>query len=136
MNGLGNKEIMAKNIQYYLDLNGKTRNEICKDLGIKYSTFTDWFNGNTYPRIDKIEMMANYFGIQKSDLVETKGKKEEISYYINNETREIAQEIAQGMNENKDMKILFDMIRDVEPNVLRAYLQMLKVWKDLEDNKK
>lgn len=133
MNGLGNKEIMAKNIQYYLDLNGKTRNEICKDLGIKYSTFTDWFNGNTYPRIDKIEMMANYFGIQKSDLVEEKTEKIGVeSYYLNNETREIAIEV----HKNRDMKILFDMARDMDPKTLQAYLQMMKVWKDLEENKK
>lgn len=67
---LGNKEIMAKNIQYYMDINHKSRNDICEALNIKYTTFTDWIKGNTYPRIDKIELMANFFGIQKSDLVE------------------------------------------------------------------
>ncbi len=53
-----------------MELKGKDRNQICKDLGFKYTTFTDWINGNTYPRIDKIELMANYFGINKADLVE------------------------------------------------------------------
>jgi len=33
-------------------------------------TFSDWVNAKTYPRIDKIELMANYFGISKADLVE------------------------------------------------------------------
>ena len=70
MNGLGNKEIMARNIRKYMNLSGKDRNEICKDLGISYSTFTDWVNANKYPRIDKIELMANYFGITKADLVQ------------------------------------------------------------------
>ena len=67
---LGNKKIMAKNIQYYMDLYNKTRGDICLDLGIKYTTFTDWIKANTYPRIDKIELMANYFNIEKSDLIE------------------------------------------------------------------
>lgn len=67
---LGNKEIMAENIRHYMEINGKTRNQICDDLGFKYSTFSDWVNGEKYPRIDKIEILANYFGIQKSDLVE------------------------------------------------------------------
>lgn len=70
MSALGNKQVMAENIQYYMDLNGKSRNDMCKALGIKYTTFTDWVKGATYPRIDKIELMANYFGIKKSDLVE------------------------------------------------------------------
>lgn len=70
MNSLGNKQIMADNILYYMNLNNKTRNDLCKDLGFKYTTVTGWLAGEKYPRIDKIEIMANYFGIQKSDLVE------------------------------------------------------------------
>lgn len=72
---LGNKEVMAYNIRKYMDRLGKSRNDICKDLGIKYTTFTDWINAKTYPRIDKIEMMANYFNVTKSDLVESEPKK-------------------------------------------------------------
>lgn len=70
MSDLGNKEIMGKNIQFYMDLYNKSRNDICHDLGIAYTTLTDWIKGNSYPRIDKIELMANYFGIEKSNLVE------------------------------------------------------------------
>lgn len=70
MSSLGNKEIMARNIKRLMSLKGKDRNDICKDLGFKYTTFTDWINANTYPRIDKIELMANYFGVSKAELVE------------------------------------------------------------------
>lgn len=69
-NNLGNKETMAKNIRYYMNLYNKTRQDMCDALGVKYSTFTDWVNAKKYPRIDKIEMMANYFHITKADLVE------------------------------------------------------------------
>lgn len=72
MSTLGNKEIMAQNIRYYLKRYGKTQKEICKDLGFKEMTFSDWVNAKTYPRIDKIEKMANYFHVQKADLVEEK----------------------------------------------------------------
>lgn len=70
MSDLGNKQIMADNIRYYLRLNGISQTEICSTLGLKMPTFSDWVNAKTYPRIDKIEMMANYFGISKADLVE------------------------------------------------------------------
>ena len=42
MGDLGNKEIMSRNIQYYIELNNKTRQEMCDALGVKYSTFSDW----------------------------------------------------------------------------------------------
>ncbi len=70
MSALGNKQIMATNIRRYLLLTGKTQKEVCKDLGIKEMTFSDWVNAKTYPRIDKIEKLANYFHVQKADLVE------------------------------------------------------------------
>ena len=72
MSDLGNREVFSRNLQRYMDLNHLSRSDVCAALGFKYSTFTDWVNGNKYPRIDKIEMLANYFGVEKSDLIENK----------------------------------------------------------------
>lgn len=71
MSDLGNKEIFSKNLKKYMKINNKDRNDVAKDLDIPYSTLTDWINGNIYPRIDKIQLLANYFDIRKSDLVES-----------------------------------------------------------------
>lgn len=69
-----NKKIMAQNIKRYMDRKGVTNQQLCEDLGFKYTTFMDWIKAVTYPRIGKIEAMADYFGIQKSDLIEEKEK--------------------------------------------------------------
>lgn len=70
MSNLGNKEVLSRNLRRMMDERQVDRQQICKDLDFKYTTFTDWYNGKKYPRIDKIEQMANYFGIRKSDLIE------------------------------------------------------------------
>lgn len=67
---LGNKEIFANNLKKYMAKYGIDRNKLCADLNFKYMTVSDWVNAKTYPRIDKIEMLASYFNIKKSDLVE------------------------------------------------------------------
>ena len=67
---LGNKRIMGDNIQYYMDMIQIERKDFAKIMGVPYTTLTDWINGRTYPRIDKIQKMAEYFGIEKRDLVE------------------------------------------------------------------
>lgn len=72
MSDLGNKKIFSQNLQKYMIKYNIDRNEICKALDFKYSTFADWYNGKKYPRIDKIEKLASYFGILKSDLIEDK----------------------------------------------------------------
>lgn len=70
MTDFGNKEILAKNLNKYMNIKGVDRTKVANDLNIKYTTLTDWCKGNNYPHIDKIEMLANYFGVNKSDLIE------------------------------------------------------------------
>ncbi len=70
MSVMGSKTVLAKNLQRYIEASGKSRSAICEDLGIAYSTFSEWANGRKYPRIDAIERLAQYFGIKKSDLIE------------------------------------------------------------------
>lgn len=65
-----NKKIMARNISNQLIKNNMTATDLCRELGFKQNTFSDWVNAKTYPRIDAIEKMANYFGISKALLVE------------------------------------------------------------------
>lgn len=74
MSDLGNKEIFAQNLKYYMQIHENDRNDICKILDIPYTTLSDWLNAKKYPRIDKIEMLANYFNIEKSDLIERKNR--------------------------------------------------------------
>lgn len=70
MSSLGNKEVFAKNLRYYMERYGKTQKDLAEVVGVSRSTFNDWTKGRIYPRIDKIEILANYFGVLKSDLIE------------------------------------------------------------------
>ena len=69
---MDNKNIFATNLKRYMALKDKSRKDISEALGISYYTVTDWVKGKKYPRMDKVEMLANYFGVLKSDLIEEK----------------------------------------------------------------
>ena len=77
MSSLGNKEVFARNLNAAMEKKGVDRIRLCVDLGLKYTTVTDWCKAKKYPRIDAIEMLANYFGVLKSDLIEEKTTVEE-----------------------------------------------------------
>lgn len=72
------KEIFSANLEKLMSSRDIDRNKLCSDLGLKYTTVRDWLKGITYPRIGKIELLADYFGVNKSDLIEdkTQGVKE------------------------------------------------------------
>lgn len=69
---MDNKNIFAANLKRYMEINGKSRRDVSEAIGVSYYTFTDWVNGKKYPRMDKVEKLAAYFGILKSDLIEEK----------------------------------------------------------------
>lgn len=127
MSDLGNKEIMAQNLQRLMDRRGIDRNKLCADLGFKYTTLTDWLKGNTYPRIDKIEMMANYFGVEKSDLIEDKSDINE-PYYIDPEVSEYAQ----AVKDNPNLRILFDASKDMSKDDIDFVVNMIEGLKKRE----
>lgn len=64
------KKIFSKNLNYYMDLKGKTQTDIINDLDINKSAISSWCNGTRLPRMNKVELLANYLGINKSDLLE------------------------------------------------------------------
>lgn len=72
--GIWSKDVLAKNLHFYLERSGKTQKELAEIVGVSAPTMNDWIKGKKYPRIDKIEILADYFGILKSDLIEEKNK--------------------------------------------------------------
>ena len=61
------REIFAKNIKKYMELRGKTQNDIIKDLSISSSVISGWCNAVSFPRIEKIETLAEYLDINVVD---------------------------------------------------------------------
>lgn len=72
---MDNKNTFASNLRRYMEINGKSRRDVSEAIGVSYYTLTDWVNGKKYPRMDKVEKLAAYFGILKSDLIEDKKEK-------------------------------------------------------------
>ena len=66
------KKIFSRNLNYYMELNGKTQSDLINDLGFNKSAVSTWCNGSRLPRMDKVETLAQYFRINRSDLIDEK----------------------------------------------------------------
>lgn len=106
-----NKNIFASNLQKYMDLNNVSRKDLSDALGVSYYTITSWVNGSKYPRMDKVEMLADYFGILKSDLIE--GKQEE-EKPVNDD----------GLTESQ--RVLIDFAKTLSDEQAGKVLQLMK----------
>lgn len=64
------KKIFSKNLNHYMSKSGKTQSDLINDLGFNKSAVSTWCNGTRLPRMDKVEILAQYFNINRSDLIE------------------------------------------------------------------
>lgn len=122
MSAIGNKEIMSKNLKYYIERSGKDRKQLAEIWGFPYSTVTGWINGQKYPRIDRIEIMADYFGILKSDLIEEKLTEEK------EKDNDILSDIIVRMRMDEDFFSLVESLYDLDSEKIKGVRQMLNAF--------
>ena len=66
------KTIFSKNLRYYVTASGKQQKEIAAAIGVNQKTFNGWCTGLSIPKTGKIQTLADYFNIGKSDLIDDK----------------------------------------------------------------
>lgn len=120
--GEWSKEVMAKNLKYYMNLNGINQRELAEIVGVSAPTVNDWTKAKKYPRIDKIEIMANHFGILKSDLIEEKAP-EHRQMQKNND---ILADIIVRAKTDKDFFVLLETINQFDADKIKMLSAFLK----------
>lgn len=98
MAGEDYKKIFATNLKYYMTLNDKTQMDLMNDLHLSSSTVSNWCTGLKLPRMDKVQMLADYFHINKSDLIEEKTKEQK---QAERDERDIAKDLQNIMDKLK-----------------------------------
>ncbi|MFP3154429.1 helix-turn-helix domain-containing protein [Lachnospiraceae bacterium ZAX-1] len=104
------KQIFSKNLNKLLSKFEKTQKEVADAIGVLPQTFNTWCVGQSIPRMGKVQSLADYFGVPKSDLIDTRDGEENQGYYINDDARELAQ----FLFENPNYRVLFDASRKVK----------------------
>lgn len=120
--------VFSKRLRYYLNMYGITQAELAKKLGVGTTSVYNWCNGIKTPRMDKVDAMCDLFHCNRSDLIEDKNEQVDDTYYLNDETRQIAQEAF----ENPELRTLFKVARDIPPERLKAHIEFMKTLKEQE----
>lgn len=110
-----------------------TQAEMAEKLGISRSTIGMYETGAREPDFETLEKIADFFNVDTDYLL---GRTEKNSilpetighYYLNDETREIAQEVF----ENPELRSLFHVARDIPPERLKAHIEFMKSLKEQE----
>lgn len=117
-----NRRIFARNFNYYLTIRHKTQNDIVQDLGMTSSTVSDWATGKKYPRVDKMQMLADYFGILKSDLTE-----EHAEAQLTDDIE--LQEYLEELKNRSEMRILFSVAKNATKEDVMQAVKIIEALK-------
>lgn len=106
------KELFSKNLVNQLLAHGETQASMTRYMKISSATASDWCNGRKMPRVDKIQALCSWMGIELSDLLEEKSDKttKQAEYYLDDEAREYAE----FLHKNPEYKVLFDASKKVK----------------------
>ena len=126
------KKIFSKNLNYYMEMNGKNQSDIVNDLGFNKSAVSTWCNGTRLPRMDKVEALARYFGVNRSDLIEEKSMNAPLT---KKDERDIAKTLEETLSqlENDQEGLLFsgealdDETRELLKISLENSIRMAKI---------
>ena len=110
------------------DMKGYKDSHVANATGIGKSTFSDWKSGRSKPKNDKLQKIADFFEVTIDYLMTGEEKEDNETYYLNNETANMAQKIF----ENKELRMLFDAAQDAEPEDLETVHSMLLALKRKE----
>lgn len=110
----------ARNLNNFLSLAGFKQADLARHMGVSTATTTKWCTGQTMPRIDKIQSICNWLGIEKEDLLNDRPAPTE-EYYIDKEARDLAE----FLHKNPDYKVLFDASRRVRREDIEFVKQMI-----------
>ncbi len=119
---------IGENIKTFRELRNMSQYELSQILGVSDKTVSSWEINRTEPKMGMIEKICKALDCKKIDIIGNDETENQVSYYINSETREIAQKIY----ENKDLSLLFDAARDAEPEDLQTVHTMLMALKKKE----
>lgn len=120
------KEVFAANLRRYMEQRGKTQKELAEIAGVSGPTMHDWLKAKKYPRIDKIEILANYFGILKSDLIEEKSEEHKKMQAENNALADIVVRLRM----DSDFLSVVEILNGLDSAKLEGVKRMLCAFAD------
>lgn len=116
-------KIIGKNLKRIMFEQDKRQTDVARDLGISPSTLSGWMNATRIPKMDKVDMLCQYFNCKRSDLMEPH------EYYTDPSAAKAAQSLY-----DSELRALLDAAKGCKPENIRKVTEILKALKETNPN--
>ena len=77
------RKVFAENLSHFIEQKRVYKKDVAAYCGVSTGTFSDWIKARSYPRVGKIQKLAEFFECDKSDLIEERSYDSQ--YYLKKE---------------------------------------------------
>lgn len=74
------RKIFSRNLTEILEKRSKSQKDLVDFIGVSSSTVSNWCTGQKLPRMDKVQLIAGWLGVNNSDLLESKKVEQQVTY--------------------------------------------------------
>lgn len=120
---LFNKQVFVNNLKHYIEQKGVTQKELAEALDMSKGAVTDWMKFRAYPRMDKLQQLAEYFGVEKSDLVESRDVKNK--YYLNKKIKGVEKMLGESPKA-VELFLAIEELSDEDKEIVMAFIDRLR----------
>jgi len=112
------REIFVRNLKFLMEDRGISQADICRVLGVSSATASDWCSGKKFPRVDKLQRLADLLGVRLSSLTSEEGLRD----YED-------QKILEELHQDPKLRMLFDRARNMSERDKDRMLQISDIIK-------
>lgn len=112
------KLIFSQNLRRLLEERNVKQIDVADAIGVSHQLMNTWVRGKAYPRPNRIQLLASYFGVRVADLVELQLPESRIS------------KLAAMMEAHPIYWEVIDAVSGMDEEGLRLAIRLLRTMKE------
>lgn len=117
------RKIFSENLTNLLQRCGKTQLQLANSLDVSKSTVSSWCSGSKMPRMGKIDEIAAWLSVSRSELIEEGGG--------NTDNKDVS-DLLEALRTRPEMRMLFSVSKDASKEDIEKAVAIIEALRKTE----
>ena len=117
MSEIEQRQIFCENLNRIMNERGYAQVDVAAAIDVSPSRFNTWMQGKAIPRMGKLQALADYFGIPKSELIEK---------HVPDLEPDVINDLLQELKSDPQIRMLLSSTKDLDEESITLLIDMAK----------
>lgn len=125
-------KIIANNISKQLEMRNLTQQDLAEHMKVSQATVSNWCKGIKMPRMSKIDMICDYFSIQRSELLNETGSTASLTSKDSRDIEKILEQTREQLTSQEGLMFDGD---PASPEAIESILSAMQIGMEMAKKK-